>query len=261
MTDLAAFVDGPLDAPPLLLIHGTAASSESWSPLLPYLTPAHRVIRVDLPGCGRSPADGSLDVAGQASAIGATLDRLGVSSAVVAGHSSGGAMATELATVRPSLVSRLALINTGPSMDAYIAPDFPFQPADWPSLTDAQLRSAVAQAFRPGFDIPQDAIDQVRAMTFASFVATSVALRNYLAESALPARLSALGKPLLVLFGTEDQRWRPSSANDYLAVPGAEVTFLPDVGHTPIIEAPAETASRLLAFTGRTSDRRRARLD
>ncbi|MFI6078596.1 alpha/beta fold hydrolase [Actinoplanes sp. NPDC051343] len=72
MTDLAALVDGPLDAPPLLLIHGTAASSESWSLLLPYLTPAHRVIRVDLPGRGRSPADGSLDVAGQASAIGAT---------------------------------------------------------------------------------------------------------------------------------------------------------------------------------------------
>ncbi|MEV6850708.1 alpha/beta hydrolase [Actinoplanes sp. NPDC051411] len=254
MTELATFVDGPLDAPPLLLIHGTAASSDSWSRLVPLLTPAHRVIRVDLLGCGRSPADGRFDVTDQATSIGGALDRLGISSAVVAGHSSGGAMATELATIRPSLVRGLALINTGPSMDAYIAPAFPFQPSDWPTLTDAQLRTAVAQAFRPGFDVPQDAIDQVRAMTFTAFAATSVALRSYLAERALPARLAAVGKPLLVVFGTEDQRWRASSANDYRAVPGAEVTFLPGVGHTPLVEDPPATAARLLTFAANLKD-------
>jgi pimeloyl-ACP methyl ester carboxylesterase len=172
----------------------------------------------------------------------------------VVGHSSGGALATELAAVRPSLVRGLALINTGPSMDAYIAPAFPFQPSDWPTLTDAQLRSTVAQAFRPGFEVPPDAIDQVRAMTFSSFAATSVALRSYLAESALPARLATLDKPLLVVFGTEDQRWRASSANDYRAVPGAEVTFLPGVGHTPLVEDPAATAALLLAFAADLKD-------
>jgi pimeloyl-ACP methyl ester carboxylesterase len=222
--------------------------------MVPLLTPAHRVIRVDLLGCGHSPADGSFDVSGQASLVGEALDRLGVSSAVVVGHSSGGAMATELAAVRPSLVRGLALIDTGPSLDAYIAPDFPFQPSDWPTLTDAQLRSTVAQAFRPGFDVPPDAIDQVRGMTFSAFAATSVALRSYLAERALPARLATLGKPLLVVFGTEDQRWRASSANDYRAVPGAEVTFLPGVGHTPLVEDPSATAVVLLAFAAGLKD-------
>jgi pimeloyl-ACP methyl ester carboxylesterase len=248
MTDLFVTSDGPADAPPLLLIHGTGATGQSWSAMVPALIPAHRVIRVDLLGCGRSPADGSYDVTDQAAAVGAALDRLGVVSAVVAGHSSGGALATALAVSRPELVRGLALINTGPSMDAYIAPDFGFQPSDWPTLTDAQLRSTVAQAFRPGFEVPQEAIDQVRAMTFAAFAATSVALRAYLAAESLPSRLAPLGKPLLVLFGTEDQRWRASSADDYRAVPGAEVTFLPGVGHTPIVEAPTETATRLLSF-------------
>lgn len=182
MTELFASSDGPLDAPPLLLIHGTAASSESWSRLVPLLTPVHRVVRVDLLGCGRSPS------------------------------------------------------------------------------------GAVAQAVRPGFDVPRDAIDQVRAMTFAAFAATSVALRAYLTEAPLPARLAPLGKPLLVLFGTEDQRWNPTSANDYLAVPGAEVTFLPGAGHTPIVEAPTETAKLLLDFAAaldpdKTSDRSPTRGD
>lgn len=62
-------------------------------------------------------------------------------------------------------------------------------------------------------------------------------------------RLASIGKPLLVIFGEEDRRWRSSSAADYRAVPGARVEMLPGVGHTPILEDPVRTASRLLAFT------------
>ena len=46
--------DGPRQAPPLLLIHGSGASGASWSPVVPALAARHHVIRVDLPGCGRS---------------------------------------------------------------------------------------------------------------------------------------------------------------------------------------------------------------
>ncbi|HEY6491669.1 MAG TPA: hypothetical protein VIZ43_00205 [Trebonia sp.] len=56
-------------------------------------------------------------------------------------------------------------------------------------------------------------------------------------------------RPLLVIFGQEDRRWRSSSAADYRAVPGARVEMLPGLGHTPILEDPARTASCLLAFT------------
>ena len=62
-------------------------------------------------------------------------------------------------------------------------------------------------------------------------------------------RLASIGKPLLVIFGEEDRRWRSSSAADYRAVPGARVEMPPGVGHTPILEDPVRTASCLLAFT------------
>jgi pimeloyl-ACP methyl ester carboxylesterase len=254
MTDLFVTSDGPSDAPPLVLIHGTAASGESWSGMVPALATAHRVIRVDLPGCGSSPAPASYDIDAQAGRVGEALDELGVTSAVVAGHSSGGIVATALAVLRPSLVSAVVLINTGPSMESYIAPPFPYQPADWPTLTDDQLRVAAAQAFRPGFDIPADAIDQVRAMTFEGFAGTSMALRSYLTAAPLPTRLAPTGKPLLVIFGEQDARWRASSAGDYLAVPGAQVSYLPGSGHTPIIEDPSATAALLLAFTAGPRD-------
>ena len=45
--------DGPRDAPALVLIHGSGSSSRTWNPMVPLLTAAHRVIRIDLLGHGR----------------------------------------------------------------------------------------------------------------------------------------------------------------------------------------------------------------
>ncbi|MBB5774255.1 alpha/beta fold hydrolase [Nonomuraea jabiensis] len=252
--DLYVRQDGPRDAPPLLLIHGTAASARSWDLLVPLLTGSHRVIRIDLLGHGRSgqPADGSYAIPDQARRAGAVLDRLGVEHAVVAGHSSGGTVATALAEQRPDLVTALALVNTGPGMDAFIAQETPtIGPSQWPP-NDEQIRQFASTGFsRADHPVPQDLVDDLRGMSFPAFVAIMQAPRAYLEEQALPDRLKVLGKPLLVIFGEEDRRWRSSSAADYGVVPGAKVELLPGAGHSPILEDPQRTADLLLAFTTR----------
>ncbi|MGH8880703.1 MAG: alpha/beta fold hydrolase, partial [Stackebrandtia sp.] len=122
--DIHVSQDGPRDAPALLLVHGSGASSRSWDPLVPLLTASHHVIRVDLLGCGRSakPEDGDYRISRQGHRLGVALDRLGIEHATVVGHSSGGYGATALVERRPELVTALVLINSGPSMDAFIAP-------------------------------------------------------------------------------------------------------------------------------------------
>jgi pimeloyl-ACP methyl ester carboxylesterase len=87
-------------------------------------------------------------------------------------------------------------------------------------------------------------------MTYHAFTATSRAVDDYLGQRSLPARLAALGEPLLVIFGEEDRRWRSASAADYRAVPGASIQLLPGVGHSPMLEDPPRTAALLLAFIG-----------
>ena len=243
--------DGPRDAPALLLIHGTAASLRSWDPLVPLLTGSHRVIRIDLLGCGQSakPDGASYAIPDQARRVGAALERLGVEHAIVVGHSSGGCVATALTEQRPDLVTALALINTGPDMAAYIAGEISIGPAQWPDLTDEQLRQILSPAFSSGYEIPQPFVDEARGMDLYVFAATSQAVRAYLEEQALPERLATLGKPLLVIFGEDDRRWRSSSAAGYRAVPGATVEMLPGVGHSPNLEDPPRTAVPLLAFT------------
>ncbi|MGW2651766.1 alpha/beta fold hydrolase [Streptomyces sp. NPDC001393] len=250
--DIHVCQDGPRDAPALLHIHGSASSTRSWNPIVALLTGSHHVIRIDLLGHGRSakPADRSYAIPDQARRAGVALDRLGVEHAVVVGHSSGGVVATALAEQRPDLVTALALVNTGPSLDAFIAPQSAaIGPSQWPP-TDEQLQQFASTGFsRAGYQIPEELLDDVRGMTYHSLTTTMRATRDYLDQRALPDRLTVLGKPLLVIFGEDDRRWRSSSASDYRAVPGAKVELLSGLGHSPILEDPPRTAALLLAFT------------
>ncbi|MGW8375125.1 alpha/beta fold hydrolase [Streptomyces sp. ODS28] len=249
---------GPPDAPTLVLLHGFTASGRSWDALAPLLDRDHRVIRVDLLGHGRSPAPSRADygIPAQARRVGEALDRAGVRQALVVGHSTGGSVATALAERRPDLVSALALLNTGPRLDAVI-PQGPLGRLLevpllgrllWALRTDGMIRRAAANAVTRDVEIPQAVVDDVRGMTHHAVTATARAAVGYLRQRPLPDRLAALGKPLLVVFGAEDRRWRSSSAAEYAAVPGARIEMLPGVGHSPPLEEPRRTADLLLAF-------------
>lgn len=177
----------------------------------------------------------------------------------MAGHSTGGSVATALAERRPGLVTALALVNTGPRREAFISQGLAGRLMSapvaghllWRFRTAGLIRRAMSTGFsRPGYAIPQRLVDDVRGMTYHAFTATARAADDYLGQRALPDRLADLGKPLLVIFGEDDRRWRSSSAAEYRPVPGARVELLPGVGHSPMLEDPARTAALLLAFTG-----------
>ncbi|WP_331772617.1 alpha/beta fold hydrolase (plasmid) [Embleya sp. NBC_00888] len=248
--------DGPRQAPPVLLIHGSGAASASWRPLVPALAAHHHVVRVDLPGCGRSPSATSYRVPVQAGRIAALLDDLGLGSVTVVGHSSGGYAATALAEQRPDLVGSLALISTGPSLDALLPQPLvlrvllgpPFGPLLWSRRSDAMIRKGInATAARP-VDIPDGVVAELRGTTYGAFRAVMRENTAYVAERSVPERLASLGVPLLVVFGAADPRWDPSSARRYETVPGARVELLPKVGHIPLWEASERTAHLLLEF-------------
>ncbi|MFF5451613.1 alpha/beta fold hydrolase [Streptomyces sp. NPDC012950] len=254
--------DGPRQAPPLLLIHGSGASGAMWGPLVPALARHHHVIRVDLPGCGQSPPVPSYDVPAQADRVAAVLDGLGLRAVAVAGHSSGGYVATALAERRPDLVGSLALIGSGPAPDALLPQPLllrallapPLGPLLWATRSDAMIRKGIgATAVRP-VEIPDAMVADLRHGTYRTTRAVLRCNSAYIAERSVPERLAALGVPLLVVFGGADPRWEPSSAHRYGAVPGARVETLPGVGHLAMLEEPAATAALLLGFTAPDGD-------
>ncbi|MEV5535314.1 alpha/beta fold hydrolase [Saccharopolyspora shandongensis] len=254
--DLRVMQEGPPGAPAVVLLHGLAGSTAWWEPVLPGLRDLH-VVRVDLLGHGGSakPTDG-YGIAEQAGRVGAVLDRLGVRRATVVGHSTGGAVATSLAEQRRDLVAAVALVDTGPRADAFLGESFV---ADlmttpvvgeliWRLRTDGTIRGAMSTAFTREVRIPEQLVDDVRGMTYRSLTATDEAVDAYLAERPVPDRLAGLGLPTLVIFGAQDQRWQPSSAQDYRRIPHARIEILDGVGHTPMFEAPDTTGALLRDF-------------
>lgn len=121
--DIHVRQDGPRDAPALALVHGLAGSTHWWDAIVPELAGAYRVVRIDLLGHGRSakPQGPGYSVPEHARRVGAALDQLGVRRAVGIGHSTGGLVVTALAEERPGLVAALALIDTGPRLDAFVS--------------------------------------------------------------------------------------------------------------------------------------------
>jgi pimeloyl-ACP methyl ester carboxylesterase len=260
--------NGAPDAPVLVLIHGLGAATDWWNPVVPCLADTYRVIRVDLPGHGRStgPAARTRDRSGNAgysipahaARVGAVLDELGVTRvAVVVGHSSGGSVAAELAAQRPEAVTALALISTGPSREADTSDSplsrllfarFPGRLL-WRLLRETIISKSMSTAFaRPALPVPDTIMDGTRGMTHHALAETALGSVRYLEERPLPERLAGLGKPLLVVFGAEDARWRSASAEEYRVVPGAQVVVLPGVGHTPMYEDPQRTCELLLGL-------------
>lgn len=256
--------DGPRQAPPLLLIHGSGASGASWGPVVGELAGHHHVIRVDLPGCGQSPPAPSYDVPEQAGRVAVLLDDLGLRHVTLVGHSSGGYIATALAEQRPDLVGSLALISTGPSLDALLPQPFilrallapPLGPLLWLRRSDAMIRKGINATTARPVDIPDDAVADLKNITYRAF--RKVLRRNaaYVAERSMPKRLADLNVPVLVIFGAADPRYQPSSAYQYDAVPNARVEMLPGVGHVPILEAPETTTELLLGFAATGADTR-----
>jgi pimeloyl-ACP methyl ester carboxylesterase len=103
------------EGPPLVLLHGNGTMIEDFvsSGLVDLAAQSRRVLAFDRPGFGHSsrPRTTIWTPAAQADLLAAALDGLGVSGAIVLGHSWGCAVAVELGRKRPDLVHGLVLAS------------------------------------------------------------------------------------------------------------------------------------------------------
>jgi len=96
--------------PPLVLVHGLGGSAANWCELAPLLARRRRVVAPDLPGHGGSsplPAVSGLEP--YADRVAAVMEREGMLSAPVVGHSLGGLVVLRLALRHPQAVEAVVL--------------------------------------------------------------------------------------------------------------------------------------------------------
>lgn len=114
---MTLFVQQDGAGPPIILIPGLLSDSASWGPLVAPLCANHHLIRPDNRGTGQSAlGDAPLTVRAMANDLLAVMDRLGLTSAHIVGHSMGGLIGQTIATLQPDRVVGLTLLACAPKM-------------------------------------------------------------------------------------------------------------------------------------------------
>lgn len=239
------------EGPTVVLVHGASGNLRDWTfSMVDRLSDRYRVIAFDRPGHGYSErhAERGEVPAVQARALAAGADALGVSHAIVVGHSWGGAVATAWALDRPDQVAGAAIlagatypwggdggflyrVGSGPLSGAvsaiartYIGPE--------------RRRSVVADVFAPD-PAPAGYAEHVgvdlalRSDTFRWNAEDIDNLNGHLGPQA--ARYGELAMPLEVLHGDADDTVFLDVHSRPLArdARNARLTVLPGVGHMP----------------------------
>src|SRR2546430_13070237 len=193
---------------PVVFIHGIGASMYGWRyQLAPLVAAGYRVVAFDNRGFGFSdkPAHGYHN-AEYAHLVVSLLDSLGIASAVLVGHSMGGAIAAEVALVHPDRVRGLVLIDA-----AGFGVSWPgvLKIARWPFVgaivTSFRARWVTGRILRSTFADPNKVteadVDQYYApVPDPNFVR---ALRGVLREfsfDTLGGRLASVQTPTLILW-------------------------------------------------------------
>lgn len=257
--DLQVVEKGPGAGSPVVLIHCFTCAINYWNGMIPLLAREHRVIAIDLLGHGGSEKPGSgYSIENQADLVAGVLGRLGVRGAEVVGHSLGGAVVVALAQQSPRLVDRAVIVDTPPTHeegDLGLIAKLGFAPvigdAFWRTKPDFAVRKGLEVAFAPGFDVPDEFVEDVDRMTFTSYDDSPSEFDDYTKEEPLDDRMRETGKPLLVIMGAEEQIIDdpPARLAEYrTTVPGARTKLIQGAGHSPNVEKPAQTAALVLAF-------------
>lgn len=246
--------------PALLLAHGTGAATHSWRDLAPLLARHFTVIAPDLPGHGftQTPRAGQLSLPGMAKVLAALLQTLGITPALVAGHSAGAAILVRMCLDR--LIAPRAVVSlNGALLPPQGAPMHLFAPlarlfAAVPLVPQivawrAADRAAVAQLLRDtGSTLdPAGVALYARLARCPGHVAGALGMMANWDLRPLQHDLSALAPPLLQMVGSQDRTIPPSEARRVAALlPGARVLTQNGLGHLAHEERPEQVVAALV---------------
>jgi pimeloyl-ACP methyl ester carboxylesterase len=260
------------EGPAVVLLHAGLADRRMWDHQFTALAERHRVIRYDRRNHGDSAAaEGTVSHHRDLLAV---MDALGVDEAALVGSSMGGAYSLDAALAAPGRVSRIALIGAGLSGNQW--------PADMAAEMQATLQAAVpAERLEQYLAHTADRVEEADIVAAAEANARYFVVGPHRTPEQLDERtwlaakemcelvyrrgwngpewtedipgtrhhLAEISAPTLVVIGLADASGLLGLADLFATtIPGARRLDLPDTGHLPPMERPAETTKALLDF-------------
>lgn len=247
--------------PPVVLLHGLGGSSANWVEVFPELVTRHRVIAIDLPGHGGSPALPRGSSVGQfAAAVAHALDAAGSVSALVVGHSFGGHVAARLALQRPDLVTGLLLVaaagvsTSRPRAQRYVTLVTRLRPAR--KMQPLVRRFGGHAGFRRAMLSPWFVSD-AGALTPTALRGLIRDMREHrgvdiagaaMTRDDLRTEVAAISCPVLVLWGARDRQLSVDDGIELARRLGAPLRVVADCGHLVPAERPAAVLDAMAAL-------------
>jgi 3-oxoadipate enol-lactonase len=248
-----------MEAPPLLLINGYAATTADWDPtFIAALKRSFELICPDNRGVGAAPLgelDRPLTIEAMAADLEGLLDARGIAKLAVAGWSMGGFIAQALAARAPQRVEALVLLSTDTGgQDAVLA-----DPAVWTQLADNS-------------GSPRDQATRLISLLFPPAVAAEIdrqfgdvvaAARAELSPEVLSAQVDAMeawhateqpsppapAPPVLIACGSEDVVIPPANSACLAAHwPNSRVKLFAGGGHAFMAQEPERLADLITSF-------------
>jgi len=242
-------IEGPSDAPVLVLIHGFSYSLESWEAWAVDLAADYRVVRFDLPGHALTGPDpqARYSVDETVEFTRALLDALAIEQASLVGNSLGGLVAWRLAADYPDRVERLVLLAPGGfSINGVTEDPVPVPAAVAFFLTQGPefgVAAASQALFGDPERMPEDLPGRVHSLMRQPGVGAALVQR--LEVFTLPdprADLARIEAPALIVWGERDVMVPPAHAEEFAAhMRDARILTYADLGHVPHEEDPART--------------------
>jgi 2-succinyl-6-hydroxy-2,4-cyclohexadiene-1-carboxylate synthase len=225
--------------PQVVLLHGFGQTCRCWGPVAPALAADHKVVRLDLPGHGRSGA-----LAADLPATGRLVAEAG-GPAVYLGYSMGARMALHVATEAAGTVRGLVLVGGTPGIeeaaeraerrerDEALAARIRTQGVDW------FVGWWLAQPMFAG--LPAGArFEDERRSNAAEGLARSLELAGTGSQQPLWSALPGIEAPVLVMAGEQDEPYAAVARRTAAAIgANARVALVPGAGHSAHLEQPA----------------------
>jgi len=246
------------EGPAVVFVHAGICDSGMWDHQWQSLASGRRLLRYDMRGYGRSPlppepyssARDLLDV----------MDAAGIDRAALVAVSLGGRVALEVALVEPARVSGIVAVGSGlpghdwspEAREFFTAEDLALERGDLDAAAELNVCFWVVGPRRSPEQVDASVRDRVHEMQKHAFelqLPTWEQAEERPVAPDLADRLAEIEQPTLVLVGAEDQPDIHAIADQLVrTLPNVGFESIPDAGHVPNMEQPAQFDRLVGAF-------------
>jgi len=237
----------------ILLLHGFGGDLDNWMFNLGALSEKHRLLALDLPGHGKSSKtiiDPSIN--GMEKFVSKFLELLDLTSVNIVGHSMGGAIAIQMMLDHPQTVKSITLIGSA-GLGTNINNDYLNRFVEY--QTPQEMTRVLQQLFADKSLVSHQLVEEILNYKRMDGVETALkalseTLKSLGQQTILADNLVASGKPVLLIWGREDQIIPVSHAENFSAAAGTNVKIeiFESAGHMVHMEKASEVNRCLLDF-------------